>query len=194
MPSLKGSEKPDRLRQGDAEDHQGDENGRRGEASACAGGGGGRSALFAAHGCGSGEHRFQVSIGDDAPVLMSGTGKDEVHLLVVCTSERGLCGGFNAQIARLARDHVRRLLADGKTVKIIYRRQEGLQISCAVNLGKMIIDHVDLREVKNIGFVNADQIGHKIIALFNEGEFDVCHAVLFGIQVGDQHRYRLRSS
>ena len=68
-----------------------------------------------------------VGGGGDAPALMTGTGKDDVHLLVVCTAERGLCGGFNSQIARLARDHARRLLADGKTVKIITRRQEGLR-------------------------------------------------------------------
>ena len=71
--------------------------------------------------------RQAVGGGGDAPALMTGTGKDDVHLLVVCTAERGLCGGFNSQIARFARDHIRKLLADGKTVKIITRRQEGLR-------------------------------------------------------------------
>jgi F-type H+-transporting ATPase subunit gamma len=117
-----------------------------------------------------------VDEGDDAPLLMSGTGKDDVHLLVVCTSERGLCGGFNAQIARLTREHARRLIADGKTVKIITVGKKGADI-LRRDLGRHIIDHVDLRDVKQLGFVNADQIGHKIIALFNEGAFDV--ATLF---------------
>jgi F-type H+-transporting ATPase subunit gamma len=69
-----------------------------------------------------------VGSGDDAPRLMTGTGKDDVHLLVVCTAERGLCGGFNSQIARLARDHVRRLLADGKTVKILCVGKKGYDV------------------------------------------------------------------
>ncbi|TIO37344.1 MAG: F0F1 ATP synthase subunit gamma, partial [Mesorhizobium sp.] len=63
--------------------------------------------------------------GGDAPALMTGTGRDDVHLLIVCTAERGLCGGFNSQIARLAREHIRKLLADGKQVKIICVGKKG---------------------------------------------------------------------
>ena len=123
----KGSEKPHRLGQGDAEDHQGDADGRRGEAAACAGSGGSRAALFAAHGRRAGQYRPGVVAArmrrpDDRHR------QDDVHLLVVCTAERGLCGGFNSQIARLARDHIRRLLADGKTVKIIYVGKKGFDI------------------------------------------------------------------
>ncbi|MDR2310394.1 MAG: F0F1 ATP synthase subunit gamma [Brucellaceae bacterium] len=114
--------------------------------------------------------------GDDAPKLMAGTGKDDVHLLIVATAERGLCGGFNSQIARLAREHARQLLAQGKTVKIITVGKKGADI-LRRDFGGQIIDHVDLREVKQIGFTNADQIGCKLIALFNKGEFDV--ATLF---------------
>jgi F-type H+-transporting ATPase subunit gamma len=114
-----------------------------------------------------------VGGGGDAPALMTGTGKDAVHLLVVCTAERGLCGGFNSQIARLARDHVRRLLADGKTVKIICVGKKGFDI-LRRDYASMIIDRVDLREVKTLGFVNADGIARKVIHLFNEGGFDVC--------------------
>lgn len=114
--------------------------------------------------------------GDDAPKLMAGTGKDDVHLLIVATAERGLCGGFNSQIARLAREHARQLLAQGKTVKIITVGKKGADI-LRRDFGGQIIDHVDLREVKQIGFTNADQIGRKLIALFNKGEFDV--ATLF---------------
>ena len=111
--------------------------------------------------------------GGDAPALMTGTGKDAVHLLVVCTAERGLCGGFNSQIARLARDHIRRLLADGKQVKIICVGKKGFDI-LRRDYASMIIDRVDLREVKTLGFVNADAIAKKVIHLFNEGGFDIC--------------------
>ena len=111
--------------------------------------------------------------GEDAPALMSGTGKDDVHLLVVCTAERGLCGGFNSQIARLARDHARKLLAEGKTVKIITVGKKGADI-LRREFASLIIDHVNLREVKQLAFVHADQIGHKVIELFEQGAFDVC--------------------
>ncbi|KAB2680223.1 MULTISPECIES: F0F1 ATP synthase subunit gamma [Brucella/Ochrobactrum group] len=111
--------------------------------------------------------------GEDAPALMAGTGKDDVHLLVVCTAERGLCGGFNSQIARLARDHARKLLAEGKTVKIITVGKKGADI-LRREFASLLIDHVDLREVKQLAFVHADQIGHKVIKLFEEGAFDVC--------------------
>ncbi|KOF18918.1 ATP synthase F0F1 subunit gamma [Ensifer adhaerens] len=114
-----------------------------------------------------------VGADDAAPQLMTGTGKDDTHLLVVCTAERGLCGGFNSQIARHARDHVRKLLAAGKTVKIICVGKKGFDI-LRREFASLIIDRVDLREVKKIGFQNADQIGHKVIALFEKGEFDVC--------------------
>jgi len=109
----------------------------------------------------------------DAPRLMAGTGKDDVHLLVVCTAERGLCGGFNSQISRFARDHARKLLSAGKTVKIICVGKKGFD-SLRRDFASLIIDRVDLREVKRVGFDNADAIGRKIIGLFDKGEFDVC--------------------
>ncbi|MDX8462119.1 F0F1 ATP synthase subunit gamma [Mesorhizobium humile] len=111
--------------------------------------------------------------GGDAPALMTGTGRDDVHLLIVCTAERGLCGGFNSQIARLARDHIRRLLADGKQVKIICVGKKGYDI-LRRDYASMILERVDLREVKTLGFVNADAIARKVIHLFNEGGFDIC--------------------
>jgi F-type H+-transporting ATPase subunit gamma len=117
-----------------------------------------------------------VGGGGDAPALMAGTGKDDVHLLVVCTAERGLCGGFNSQIARFARDHIRKLLAAGKQVKIICVGKKGFDI-LRRDYGNLIIDRVDLREVKTLGFVNADAIARKVIHLFGEGQFDV--ATLF---------------
>ena len=112
----------------------------------------------------------------DAPPLMAGTGKDDVHLLIVATAERGLCGGFNSQIARYAREHAQRLLAQGKTVKIITVGKKGYDI-LRRELNDKIIDRVELRDVKQIGFANADAIARKVIALFNAGEFDV--ATLF---------------
>ena len=111
--------------------------------------------------------------GDDAPALMAGTGKSDSHLLLVCTSERGLCGGFNSQIARLARDHARALLAQGKSVKIITVGKKGADI-LRREFTNLIVDHVDLRAVKKLGFVNAEDIGRKVISLFEEGAFDVC--------------------
>jgi F-type H+-transporting ATPase subunit gamma len=117
-----------------------------------------------------------VGTGGDAPALMTGTGKDDVHLLVVCTAERGLCGGFNSQIARFARDHVRKLLADGKQVKIICVGKKGFDI-LRREYNNLIIDRIDLRDVKTLAFGNADAIARKVIQLFNEGKFDV--ATLF---------------
>jgi F-type H+-transporting ATPase subunit gamma len=114
-----------------------------------------------------------IGDGGEAPALMAGTGKDDVHLVVVCTAERGLCGGFNSQISRLAREHARRLIAEGKTVKIITVGKKGYDI-LRRDYGNLIIDRVDLREVKTLGFVNADAIARKVIQLFNEGQFDVC--------------------
>ncbi|OWV71536.1 ATP synthase F0F1 subunit gamma [Rhizobium sp. R634] len=114
-----------------------------------------------------------VTDADGAPALMTGTGKGQVHLLVVCTAERGLCGGFNSQIARFARDHVRKLLAEGKTVKIFTVGKKGYDI-LRREYASLIIERKELREVKKIGFENADQIGKRIIDMFAAGEFDVC--------------------
>ncbi|HWK63798.1 MAG TPA: F0F1 ATP synthase subunit gamma [Rhizobiaceae bacterium] len=114
-----------------------------------------------------------VGGGGDAPALMTGTGRDDVHLLVVCTAERGLCGGFNSQIARFARDHIRKLLAAGKTVKIITVGKKGYDI-LRREYGSLMLDRVDLREVKTLGFGNADEIAKKVIGLFEAGQFDVC--------------------
>ena len=111
--------------------------------------------------------------GDDAPRLMAGTGKSDTHLLVVCTAERGLCGGFNSSIAKKAREAVLRLQKEGKTVKIICVGKKGYDI-LRRDFSSLIIDRVDLRDVKRVGFADADAIGKKVIALFDAGEFDVC--------------------
>ncbi|WP_422371795.1 F0F1 ATP synthase subunit gamma [Hoeflea sp.] len=114
-----------------------------------------------------------VGDGDDAPKLMAGTGKDDTHLLVVCTAERGMCGGFNSQIARYAREHVRKLLADGKTVKIMCVGKKGYDI-LRREFASMIVERVDFRDVKQMSFAQAEQVAAKVMALFDEGGFDVC--------------------
>jgi F-type H+-transporting ATPase subunit gamma len=114
----------------------------------------------------------QAVAGSEAPALMAGTGRDEVHLLIVCTADRGLAGSFNSQIARLAREHVRRLQAAGKTVKIITVGKKGNDI-LRRDFAGLIIDRIDLREVKQVGFANAQSIARRVITLFNEGGFDV---------------------
>jgi F-type H+-transporting ATPase subunit gamma len=112
----------------------------------------------------------------DTPRMLTGTGADQTHLLVVCTAERGLCGAFNSSISRLARDHANRLMAEGKTVKILCVGKKGYDI-LRRNFSKQIIELVDLRSVRNIGYANAEEISNKIVTLFEQGEFDV--ATLF---------------
>jgi F-type H+-transporting ATPase subunit gamma len=114
--------------------------------------------------------------GPETPRLLSGTGSTQVHLLVVCTAERGLCGAFNSSIARLARDHANRLIAEGKTVKIICVGKKGYDI-LRRQFGDRIIDFVDLRSVRSLGFEHADTIAQNVLQRFENGEFDV--ATLF---------------
>ena len=107
-----------------------------------------------------------------ASPLLVGTGKDDVHLLVVMTAERGLCGGFNSNIARLARQDALRLAKEGKTVKIVCVGRKGAD-ALRRDWGRQIVDRVDLKAVKQLGFANAEGIARKILALFEAGEFDV---------------------
>jgi len=111
--------------------------------------------------------------GTQAPALLAGSGKDDVHLLLVCTAERGLCGAFNSSIARLARDHALSLMARGKTVKIICVGKKGYDL-LRRQFEKQIIELIELRSVRNLAFTNADPIGKKVIGMFEAGEFDVC--------------------
>lgn len=108
-----------------------------------------------------------------APRLLAGTGKDDAHLLVVCTADRGLCGGFNSSIAREARRHVAGLLADRKSVKILCVGKKGAD-QLKREYGHLIIDTVNLRAVRNVSFVDAKSIGDRILRMFDDGEFDVC--------------------
>ena len=114
-----------------------------------------------------------VAGSDSAPRLLAGTGVDKVHLLVVCTAERGLCGAFNSSIVRLAREHINRLSNQGKDVKILCVGRKGAdQLRRAYE--NQIIEIVELRGVKQMGFAQAQMVADKIIARFNNNEFDVC--------------------
>jgi F-type H+-transporting ATPase subunit gamma len=107
-----------------------------------------------------------------ASPLLAGTGRDDVHLLVVATGERGLAGAFNSAIARLARDDARRLIAQGKTVKFLTVGRKGNDI-LRRQYPELIAETVSFRNVKLISFTEAKQVGDRVLAMFQAGEFDV---------------------
>ncbi|MGB2930868.1 MAG: F0F1 ATP synthase subunit gamma [Methyloceanibacter sp.] len=113
---------------------------------------------------------------EGGPLLMVGTGQDKSHLLVVCTAERGLCGGFNSSIVRLAREHANRLLREGKEVKFLCVGKKGFD-QLKRQYASRIVEVIDLRGVKQLGFVDAERIAETVLGLFTAGEFDV--ATLF---------------
>ncbi|MEL7428587.1 MAG: F0F1 ATP synthase subunit gamma [Pseudomonadota bacterium] len=110
---------------------------------------------------------------EDAPKLMIGTGSDQKHLLVVATAERGLCGGFNSSIARLARIKARKLIADGKDVSILCVGKKGFD-ALKMEFSSILLKPVIFREVKNVGFNEANMVGQQVLDMFEAGEFDVC--------------------
>ena len=110
---------------------------------------------------------------DTAPALLRGTGSDRVHLLLVCTAERGLCGPFNSAIVRLVREHANRLLAEGKEVKIFCVGKKGYE-QLRRQYERSIIEHVELRSVRTIGIANAETIAEQITDLYAKGAFDIC--------------------
>jgi len=116
------------------------------------------------------------AVSEDMSCLMAGTGKNDTHLVVVCTSERGLCGGFNMQIARVARDFIGLRLTEGKIVKILTVGKKGADI-LKRDFNDLIIDHVDLRAAGKVDFASASAIASKVIAHFNADLFDVCTLV-----------------
>ena len=111
-----------------------------------------------------------------APKLLAGTGSDKVHLLIVATGERGLAGAFNSSIVRLAREHINRLVSEGKDVKILTVGKKGYE-QLRRNYEKNIVDRVELRGVRTLGYSNASEISDKVLAMYERGEFDV--ATLF---------------
>src|SRR4029079_16396889 len=113
---------------------------------------------------------------DGAPKLLSGTGNDKVHLLIVATGERGLAGAFNSSIVRLAREHINRLVADGKEVKILTVGKTGYE-QLRRTYEKRTVNTTEPRGVELLGYGNAAEIAAKVTAMFEKGEFDV--ATLF---------------
>ncbi|WP_238363901.1 F0F1 ATP synthase subunit gamma [Mesobacterium pallidum] len=113
-----------------------------------------------------------VGDSDSAPLLLRGTGKSDVHLLVVLTAERGLCGGFNSNIVKKARVDIARLKAEGKTVKILTVGKKGREQLKRDN-ADLFVGHVDLSDVKKLGYANAQDIARDILGRFDAGEFDV---------------------
>ena len=113
-----------------------------------------------------------VAGSDTAPRLLAGTGQDDTHLLVVMTAERGLCGGFNSSIVRLARLRIQTLLAAGKTVKILTVGKKGRE-QLRRDFAEYMVGHVDMSEVKKVGYANAQAIAKDVLARFDAGEFDV---------------------
>ncbi|KJC42992.1 ATP synthase F0F1 subunit gamma [Bradyrhizobium sp. LTSP885] len=114
-----------------------------------------------------------ASASPGAPPLLAGTGKDQVHLLLVCTGERGLSGAFNSAIVRLARERANSLIAQGKEVKFFCVGRKGYE-QLRRNFDRQIVEHLELRSVRQLGFVNAEDIATKVLARFDAGEFDVC--------------------
>src|ERR1700710_716472 len=108
-----------------------------------------------------------------APALLAGTGKDHVHLFLVCTGERGLSGAFNSSIVRLARERALALMNQGKEAKFFCVGRKGYD-QLRRPFEKQIVEHVELLSVRQLGFVNAEDIAKKVIVRFEAGEFDVC--------------------
>ena len=116
-----------------------------------------------------------AAVGDlgSAPPLLRGTGSDRVHLFVVCTAERGLCGPFNTAIVRLARERANTLIAQGKDVKFFCVGRKGYEQLRRL-YERQIIEHVELRAVRTLTFEHAENIGDQIVRLYQQGAFDVC--------------------
>jgi F-type H+-transporting ATPase subunit gamma len=114
-----------------------------------------------------------VAGSENAPKLLRGSGSDRVHLLLVCTAERGLCGPFNTSIVRLARERANALIGEGKEVKFFCVGRKGYDQLRRLYAAQ-IVELVDLRSVRTLRFENAEMIAEKIIALFDKGEFDIC--------------------
>ena len=116
---------------------------------------------------------MSITPSPESPKLLTGSGKSDIHLLLVCTAERGLCGPFNSAIVRLAREYASRLLANGNEVKIFCVGKKGYE-QLRRQYERNIIEHVELRSVRTIGFVNAESIAEQVTALYAKGAFDVC--------------------
>ncbi len=116
----------------------------------------------------------KVSVGPESPKLLAGTGKDDIHLLVVATSERGLAGAFNANIVKLARKTADELIAQGKQVRFYLIGKKGRAVISRLYPGK-IVHQVDQSHIKNVGFSDAHEVSEDLIQRYYAGEFDVAH-------------------
>jgi len=114
-----------------------------------------------------------ISDPENAPKLLVGTGKDQVYLCVVLTADRGLCGGFNSNICKLAKNNFKKLLSGGKEIKIITVGSKGLD-QIKREYGKYVIKKFSFKDKKQISFNEAELVGKEIIELFNKNEFDKC--------------------
>ncbi|MHC8495224.1 F0F1 ATP synthase subunit gamma [Thalassospira sp. SM2505] len=120
--------------------------------------------------------RLATAVGSNegAPKLLAGTGKDNVHLLVVFTADRGLCGGFNASIVKATRLKAKALVAEGKTVKLICVGRKGADALKREFGDNIVARYTGIEGKKGIDFSSASDVGDKVLALYEEGEFDVC--------------------
>ena len=111
---------------------------------------------------------------NNAPKLLIGTGKDEVHLCVVMTADRGLCGGFNTNICKLAKKHFRKITKEGKKLKIITIGTIGYD-QIKSEYGKYVIKKINFKNKKKLSFIEANEIGKVILRLYEQNEFDKCY-------------------
>ena len=116
----------------------------------------------------------KIVVGPESPKLLAGTGRDQVHMLVVATSERGLAGAFNSNIVKLARKKAEELIAEGKTVKFYLIGKKGRPVIQRVFPGK-IVHQVDQTHIKNVAFSDAHEVSEDLIRRFAAGEYDVAH-------------------
>ena len=114
-----------------------------------------------------------ISDKENAPKLLSGSGKDQIHLCVVMTSDRGLCGGFNSNIIKKAKSYFSKILDENKELKIITVGSKGND-QLKRTYGDKIIENISFKESKNANYFDADKVGKIIIEKFEAGEFDVC--------------------
>ena len=114
---------------------------------------------------------FSTNASSNSPLLV-GNGKDKTHLIIVATSERGLCGAFNSSIVRLAKNHINHLISDGNNIKILTIGKKGRE-QLKRDFGDYMIEHVDLSEIKKISYDDASNISDNIISKFFDNEFDI---------------------
>ena len=115
-----------------------------------------------------------ISDKDTAPKLLSGTGKEQVYLFVVITSDRGLCGGFNANIIKKAKNLFFKLNNEGKEIKIITVGSKGND-QLKRMYGDKIIENISFKNSKNVNYFDAEKVSKSVIQRFENGEFDICY-------------------